>query len=189
MDKRPNVVLLVTHDTGRYISPYGVKTVQTPNLERLAGESVLLEHAFCTAPQCSPSRAALVTGRYPHSNGVMGLTHQDYAWSLNRDERPAAMLFGAGGYQTWLLGLQHETRDAFTLGFERVDLGFGVSELPMRLESALAGRDPSRPFFCQLGCFETHRPWTQPGIPPDSSLGVKVPAFMRRSPLRASWVL
>ena len=182
MDKKPNVVLFITHDTGRYISPYGVETVHTPNLERLAGESVLFERAFCTAPQCSPSRAALVTGRYPHSNGVMGLTHQDYAWCLNPDERPAAMLFGAGGYQTWLLGLQHETCDAYRLGFEQVDLGFGVSELPARLASALDGRDPSSPFFCQLGCFETHRPWTQPGIPPDSSLGVTVPAYLADGP-------
>jgi N-sulfoglucosamine sulfohydrolase len=182
MPDRPNVVLFISHDTGRFVSPYGVGTVHPPNLERLAAESVLFENAFCTAPQCSPSRAALVTGRYPHSNGVMGLTHQDYAWSLHPSERPAAVLFGEGGYQTWLLGLQHETQDAGTLGFDHVDLCFNLAGVPERLEVALAGRDPSRPFFCQLGCFETHRPWTQPGIEPDTSLGITVPAYLRDGP-------
>jgi N-sulfoglucosamine sulfohydrolase len=182
MVQRPSVLLFISHDTGRFISPYGVETVHTPNLERLAAESVLFRRAFCTAPQCSPSRAALVTGRYPHCNGVMGLTHQDYAWALNPTERPAAKLFGANGYPTWLLGIQHETRDVYSLGFEHVDLGFGVAELPARLEAALEGRDPSQPFYCQLGCFETHRPWTMPGIPPDSSLGVTVPAYLHDGP-------
>jgi arylsulfatase A-like enzyme len=182
MAERPNIVLFVSHDTGRFVSPYGVRTVQTPNFERLAAESVLLENAFCTAPQCSPSRAALVTGRYPHSNGVMGLTHGDYAWSLHPTERPAAKLFGQNGYQTWLLGLQHETRDFDTLGFDHADLCFDAAGLPSRLESALASRDPSRPFYCQLGCFETHRPWHRPDCPPDSTLGVTVPAYLHDGP-------
>jgi N-sulfoglucosamine sulfohydrolase len=182
MAERPNIILFITHDTGRFISPYGVQTVHTPNLERLAAESALFENAFCTAPQCSPSRAALVTGRYPHSNGVMGLTHQDYAWSLNANEQAAAMLFGANGYETWLLGIQHETRDAYALGFDRVDLGFSVCELAGRLEATLVGRAQPKPFFCQMGCFETHRPWTMPGIPPDSSLGFTVPAYLHDGP-------
>lgn len=182
MPSRPNVILFVTHDTGRFLSPYGVETVQTPNLARLAVESVLFENAFCTAPQCSPSRAALVTGRYPHANGVMGLTHQDYAWSFKPTERPAAMLFGEGGYQTWLLGLQHETVDAFSLGFDHVDLGFSVDNLASQLESALAQHDDAEPFFCQMGSFETHRPWTQPGIPPDESLGITVPPYLHDGP-------
>jgi arylsulfatase A-like enzyme len=61
--ERPNVVLPISHDTGRFISPHGIDTVHTPSFERLAEESVLFENAFCTAPQCSPSRAALVTSR------------------------------------------------------------------------------------------------------------------------------
>jgi arylsulfatase A-like enzyme len=113
---------------------------------------------------------------------VLGLTHQDYAWSLHATERPAALLFGAGGYQTWLLGLQHETRDAYALGFDRVDLCFHAADVWPKLESTLAKRDPARPFFCQLGCFETHRPWTQPGIAPDSSLGITVPDYLHDGP-------
>lgn len=182
MAEKPNVFLLVSHDTGRFVSPYGVSTVQTPAFERLAADSVVFENAFSTAPQCSPSRASLVTGRYPHSSGVMGLTHEDYAWSLNPSEEPIAKIYGADGYQTWLLGLQHETRDDTILGFDRTDLCFGVEGLEERFNSALRDRDLQRPFYCQLGCFETHRPFQIMGTPADSSLGITVPAYLHNGP-------
>ena len=182
MSEKPNIVLLISHDTGRFISPYGVDTVHTPNFERLAEESVLFENAFCTAPQCSPSRAALVTGRYPHANGVMGLTHDDYAWGLHSTEQPVAKLLGAAGYETWMLGLPHETRDAQVLGFDHVEWGLLLADLVDRLPSLLAGRDASSPFYCQMACFETHREWTLSGAPPDDSLGIYVPPFLSDGP-------
>jgi len=180
----PNVILLITHDTGRYLSPYGIPTVDTPNCERLAAESTLFENYFCTAPQCSPSRASIVTGRYPHANGTMGLCHADFAWALHPSERPAAMQFGPAGYQTWLLGGMHETKDARTLGFDEVDLHFNLPELPGRLTKRLAARNRHRPFYCQIGCFETHRPWRggKGEIPPDDSQGIHIPGYLSDGP-------
>ena len=70
---RPNIVIYISHDTGQYISPYGIDTVHTPHAERFAQQGVLFEDSFCTAPQCSPSRASLFTGCHPHTHGVMGL--------------------------------------------------------------------------------------------------------------------
>jgi N-sulfoglucosamine sulfohydrolase len=180
--ERPNIVLLISHDTGRFISPYGIETVHTPNFEQLAEESVLFESAFCAAPQCSPSRAALVTGRHPHANGVMGLTHDDYAWGLHSTEEPVARLLGAEGYETWMLGLPHETRDAQVLGFDSVEWGLLLADLVDRLPGLLVGREPSRPFYCQMACFETHREWTIAGTRPDESLGIHIPPFLRDGP-------
>jgi N-sulfoglucosamine sulfohydrolase len=179
---RPNIILLTTHDTGQHVSPYGIKTVHTPNCERLASESVLFENSFCTAPQCSPSRASLVTGRYPHSNGTMGLTHADFAWSLHVDEQPIASLLGGSGYTTWLLGGQHETNDPSSLGFDHVDIGFTLLDLPAHIEPLLDQRDLRRPFYCQIGCFETHRPFDGHGTEPDDSLGIYIPPYLRDGP-------
>lgn len=181
MPDRPNILFLISHDTGRFLSPYGVPTVQTPNLERFAAESVLFERAFCTAPQCSPSRASLVTGRYPHCTGVLGLTHGDFGWKMDAAERPAAMQFGPAGYATWLLGLWHETEDPMTLGFDHVDASLGdhgFDDVAKSFEKLLQEHDPAQPFYCQMGGFETHRAFEWRDTPADDSLGVTVPPYL-----------
>ena len=58
---RPNIVYIHSHDTGRYVQPYGC-AVSTPNIQRIAEEGVLFRQCFCAGPTCSPSRAALLTG-------------------------------------------------------------------------------------------------------------------------------
>ena len=60
-----NLVYIHTHDSGRYFQPYGYG-LATPHIQRLAEEGTLFRHAFCAAPTCSPSRAALLTGMMPH---------------------------------------------------------------------------------------------------------------------------
>jgi arylsulfatase A-like enzyme len=106
----PHVVQITCHDLGRFLGCYGVATVRTPNLDRLAAEGVRCERAFATASGCSPSRAALATGRYPHANGVMGLAHGGFGWDLHPDERHVAELLRDQGYQTHLWGAKPTTR-------------------------------------------------------------------------------
>src|SRR5918995_2282338 len=76
----PNVLYVHSHDTGRWLGPYG-HAVRTPNIQRLAEEGVIFRKAFCAAPTCSGSRACLLTGQYAHSNGMVGLAHRGF--SLN----------------------------------------------------------------------------------------------------------
>ena len=77
MTLRPNIVYLHSHDTGRHIQPYGHQ-VPTPNIQRLADQGLLFRQAFSAAPVCSGSRAALLTGEYSHTNGMLGLAHRGY---------------------------------------------------------------------------------------------------------------
>jgi len=67
-----NIVYLHAHDAGRYVQPYGFP-LETPNLMAFAKEAVLFRKAFCIAPTCGPSRAAMLTGQYPHQIGMYGL--------------------------------------------------------------------------------------------------------------------
>ena len=80
LPKPPNILYVHSHDSGRYVQPYG-HAIPTPTLRKLAAEGVLFRAAFSAAPTCSPSRAALLTGQCPHKNGMLGLAHRGF--SLN----------------------------------------------------------------------------------------------------------
>jgi len=101
---RMNILYLHSHDTGRYIQPYG-HFVETPNLQRLAEEGVLFRSAFSAAPTCSPSRAALLTGQSPHSCGMLGLAHRGF--SLTDYRHHLLHSLREGGFRSVLAGIQH----------------------------------------------------------------------------------
>ncbi|MCA1724932.1 MAG: sulfatase-like hydrolase/transferase [Thermomicrobia bacterium] len=71
---------------------------------------VQFDRAHCTAPQCSPRRASLITGCYPHANGMMGLAHR--GWELRRGIRCLPPYVADGGYATALFGIQHDAYPA-----------------------------------------------------------------------------
>ncbi|QOR71106.1 sulfatase [Ruania alkalisoli] len=200
----PNVLLLHCHDLGRYLGSYGIDTVQTPHLDALAADGVRFDQAFCTAPQCSPSRASLFTGRYPHAAGVNGLTHAQFAWDLNDDERHLALELQEAGYATSLLGVQHESRGngsteamAARLGFDRLVLDREIGHPCKAEDVATHARDEitrfaagDRPFYLQVGFVEPHRlpgfSRSEPGymgfisdyMEPDDERGVTIPPYI-----------
>jgi len=179
---RPNVILITCHDLGRHLGCYGVSTVNSPHLDALAIEGVRFAESFCVAPQCSPSRAAIVTGRYPHSNGVMGLSHGNFAWSLDPDSRHIASLLKENGWYTGLAGGQHETHDPRTIGFDEMGsdgLFLPCGEVANQCVDFLMRRSRAAGvFYLQVGFHEAHRPWDYGGAEPDSSRGVTVMPYL-----------
>ena len=67
---KPNIVWLIAEDMSPHFGCYGEKTIQTPNVDKLAASGVLFERAFVTGPICSPSRSALITGMYQTTIGA-----------------------------------------------------------------------------------------------------------------------
>src|SRR5512147_2788750 len=106
---RPNILYLHSHDTGRYIQPYG-HAIPTPRLQRLAEQGVLFRKAFSAAPTCSPSRAALLTGQAPHSSGMLGLAHLGF--SLHDYRQHILHTLRQVRYQSVLVGMQHLVPEA-----------------------------------------------------------------------------
>jgi len=190
--RQPNVLIFHCHDLGQFSHCYGVETVRTPHLDAFAAEGVRFSRSFCTAPQCSPSRASIFTGRYPHNNGVMGLTHSHFAWDLYPEERHLGEILRDAGYTTMGIGIIHETRS----GPERCGLedylprAFAVDVVDQAIErlTHLAGNS-DRPFYMQAGCIEPHRLATTGvedpmgfignHLQPDTTLGVSVPGYLR----------
>jgi len=159
-EAQPNVVMFMTHDTGRHLSPYGIETVYTPHSETLAQTGVVFKQAFCTSPLCSPSRASCVTGRYPHQNGVMGLAGKPPgAFDLYETEKHAAQIFADAGYESVLCGFEHETLDCKRVGFETVMCGVGkgnngggdLRTYGDALSQWFKNRDGKKPFYLQNG--------------------------------------
>jgi len=166
-DRRPNVIVVISHDLGQHMGCYGAPDVRTPNFDRFAGEGIRFANNFCTAPQCSPSRAALWTGRYPHANGVVGLAHSGFQNDLHEGERHFAQILDDAGYDTHLFGRQHVSPRAERCGFTAVHgagpCGQIASEVCEFLES---GREDGRPLFAQVAFFEPHRPFPHEDVEP-----------------------
>ncbi len=155
MSKNPNILMIICHDIGRHLGCYGAK-VKTPNLDRLAGGGVLMENYFCTAPQCSPSRGSIMTGKYPHKNGLIGLAH--LGWELNEGEKTLPEYMNESGYETFLFGVQHETAEPGKLGYKHMYPGHEAGKTFIDMDRILfSGKKESKPFYASVGLFEPHR--------------------------------
>jgi N-sulfoglucosamine sulfohydrolase len=167
-EKRPNILYIHSHDTGRYVQPYG-HAVPTPHIQRLAQEGVLFRKAFSAAPTCSPSRASLLTGQHPHSNGMLGLAHRGFALN-DYSQHLVHTLRKEAGYYTVLIGEEHIAKDFSTIGYDTVVpvKGFQAETIAPTAVSVLRDGLP-QPFFLSIGFFETHREFSPPQSPEEAN--------------------
>jgi N-sulfoglucosamine sulfohydrolase len=172
---RPNILYLHSHDTGRYVQPYG-RAISTPRIQQLAEEGILFRQAFCASPTCSPSRACLLTGQYAHNNGMVGLAHRgfslfDYHHQIIHTLRPA-------GYYTALIGEQHISKTPDLLGYDQV---FKIADTHVETIAPIAvnllREGLPQPFFLSVGFFETHRAFFPPHSPNDAKYCLPPPTM------------
>ena len=139
-----------------------------PAIDAIAEDGFKFTRYFTTSPVCSPSRGPLLTGRYPQSNGLIGLTHSPWNWRFNEGERHLShILRGRGAITPALFGLQHEASNLDDLGFDvayaqrgetggRANRAHGGPRFADFLSAQTQQAKP--PFYAQVGFFETHRP-------------------------------
>lgn len=153
---KPNILYIHSHDSGRYIQPYGYG-IPTPHLQKMAERGLLFRQACCAAPTCSPSRAALLTGQAAHSSGMMGLVNRGFA--LKDYKQHIIHTLKSVGYTSALAGIQHivgaltHRRGAAEIGYDHL---LGSDEPHQRAIDFIASAPP-QPFFLTVGFFETHR--------------------------------
>jgi len=157
-----NILYIHSHDTGRYVQPYG-HAIETPNIQRLAEEGVLFRQNFCICPTCSPSRAALLTGCYPHENGMIGLAHRGFA--LHNYKQHIIHTLRKYKYTSVLAGVQHIAN--WTGGYRIIGYDRCLTERcdDIHLKAAhFLKNSPQEPFFLSVGFAQTHRvfPKTHP---------------------------
>lgn len=177
--KRPNIVFIMSDDHAyQAISAYGYGLNHTPHIDQLANEGILFKNAFVTNSLCAPSRAAILTGKYSHLNGIRG----------NGDERfdgsqlTFPKLLQQSGYQTALIGKWHLESDPTGFDYWNIIPGQGDYYNPDFIDHGvrrrvkgyvtdlttdfalnwLDKRDTTRPFCVLIWNKAPHRNWMPP---------------------------
>jgi arylsulfatase A-like enzyme len=99
---RPNILLITSDQHHWSAMGYNNAEVKTPNLDRLAREGTIFDRAYCPNPTCTPTRASLITGRWPSQHGAYSL-----GTKLMESEHTVGEDFSAAGYRTALVGKAH----------------------------------------------------------------------------------
>lgn len=181
-----NIVFIVADDLSPTLGCYSDSTAPTPTIDRLARQGVLFENAFCTSPSCSPSRASMLTSRYPHQlaegTNLWGTLPSWYANFVNLLEK--------AGYLVGLQGKGWGPGDYTVGGYTRNPAGPSFKSFGEFMDSAnvskpnRTGGPAARPFFFWLGPQDPHRPY-EAGLKKSMNLRpqyLKVPAHLPDTP-------
>lgn len=171
---RYNVIYIHSHDSGKFVSPYGYQ-LDTPHLESFAENATVFQNAFAVAPTCSPSRTSLLSSTYPHENGMLGLVNRGFL--MEDYDRHLVRWLNEVNYETALCGIQHEAahyheseKATQIIGYQKnLTTPTILANLPDKrvwdvenTENALnwlEKREKNKPFFLSLGFYCTHRPY------------------------------
>jgi N-sulfoglucosamine sulfohydrolase len=176
-DGARNVLIFIADDLGEGdLSCYGHPKIRTPNIDRLAAEGARFDRAYLTISSCSPSRASILTGLYPHQTRA-----EDLHAPLPADQATLARRLRARGTHTIAVGKWHlgpHEREHWDALVECP--GGKVAEEAVKL---LERRPPGRPFFAWIAHWDPHRPYDEPMPEPTSPADVVVPPYLPDHPL------
>ena len=158
--KRPNILWLIAEDFGVELGCYGAKEVWTPILDRLAADGVRYTHAYTTAPVCSPSRSAFMTGMYQTTIGAHHhRSHRDDGYHLPAGVRILTDWLRDAGYFTANV---RELPPSFDFkGTGKTDWNFTYDREPFDTDRWVDLK-AHQPFYAQINFQETHRTFHAP---------------------------
>ncbi|GAB2557753.1 sulfatase family protein [Spirosoma aerophilum] len=149
--RRPNILFILADDWSYpYASIYGDKTIKTPNLTRLAQHGTVFTNAYCASPSCTPSRAAILTGRYPHNLGE-GV---NLCGRLDRSMPTYVQLLEKEGYSVAFDRKGWAPGDFKKMGYTENPAG-KMAEFTVFIDQ----RSADQPFFFWFGTNDPHRPF------------------------------
>ncbi|MGB3589090.1 MAG: sulfatase-like hydrolase/transferase, partial [Tunicatimonas sp.] len=165
--EKPNIVWIMLEDWGYQLSCYGEPGISTPNVDKLAAEGIRYTNAFATAPVCSPSRSAMMTGF--HQNYIGANQHRTNGSGFTRQPlphgiRPMTHLLQEAGYFTCFMANR------------KTDLNFTYDGDLYQGED-WGEREEGQPFFAQLTFPGTHRRWQRDTINPIAIEDVSLPPY------------
>lgn len=172
-EAKPNIVWIMLEDWGYQLSCYGEKGMNTPNVDQIASEGMRFTNSFCTAPVCSPSRSAMITGF--HQNYIGANQHRTNGSGFERQPlpdniKPITHLLEEAGYFTCFM----ESR--------KTDLNFTLDR-PVYQGKDWSERAEGQPFYAQLTFAATHRRWKRDKQNPIDINHVTLPPYYPQTDL------
>lgn len=160
----PNIVFIIADDVSwNDFGVYGNPNIKTPVLDKLANEGLRFDNAYLTASSCSPSRASIITGRYPHNTDA-----EQLHWALPAEQITFTEKLMQAGYWTgaagkWHLGEMVKNRfdrvyeSTWMVGDEEIPDPAGTNNWLTLLDE----RPKNKPFFLWLASWDAHRPFSE----------------------------
>lgn len=182
--ERPNILWLIAEDFGPHLGCYGTPEVWSPNLDQLARDGVRYTRCFTTAPVCSPSRSAFMTGMYQTTLGAHNhRSHRDDGFQLPAGVRVLTDWFRDAGYFT--ANVRVLPAGIGFRGTGKTDWNFTYPGKPFDSDR-WTDLKTNQPFFAQINFSETHRAFKAP--PKADPARVALPAWTPDHPVaRADW--
>lgn len=184
--RRPNVLWLIAEDLGPEIGSYGERLARSPNLERFAAEGVRYTGCYTTAPVCSPSRSAFMTGMYQTTIGAHNhRSHRGDGYRLPEGVHLVTHYFRQAGYFT----ANVLTAAPGVKGTGKTDWNFTPPEKPFD-GTDWNQRAAGQPFFAQVNFSETHRSFKKADEHPVDPAKVALPPYYPdHAVAREDWAL
>ena len=176
--KRPNVLWIISEDTGPEFGCYGYPLVHTPNVDRLAREGARFTNAFTTNPVCSPSRSAFMTGMYQTTIGA----HQHRTPGVSKQPLPE----GVHVFTTYFRDAGYTSVIPYG---RKTDWNFNTTAQPYDSRK-WEDLKTHQPFFAQVQFSETHRGFKQCKAHPVDPDDVTLPPYYPDHPVaRKDWAM
>ncbi len=192
-EEPPNIILIIADDMNwDDAGVYGHPSIQTANIDRLAKEGLRYDHAYLTTSSCSPSRASIITSRYPHNTGA-----EQLHWAIPRGSQTFVQLLQQSGYYTAAAGKWHmgdHIRAHFDTIIEASVSGFqlptGDDSTPAKMIAkkpsgcedwlpVLKNRPRDQPFFMWFAALDPHRAYDEGALEnPHKIEDVLVPPYL-----------
>ncbi|XP_063618276.1 N-sulphoglucosamine sulphohydrolase [Cydia splendana] len=164
--KQRNVLILLADDGGFELGAYNNKICQTPNIDALARRSVIFNNAFTSVSSCSPSRAALLTGKPSHQNGMYGLHHGVHHFNSFDNVTSLPNMLKRQGVYTGIIGKKHVgPENVYKFDFEQTEennhvnmVGRNITHMKLLTRAFLQlANQENKPFFLYIGFHDPHR--------------------------------
>jgi arylsulfatase A-like enzyme len=162
--KKPNFLVILTDDQTYRAIGYNNELVKTPNLDKLANDGIIFNRVYIATPVCAASRASLLTGLYPQTNGTVALDTKSFIRNVVKDKKYQTLpeILSETGYSTWFCGKSHlgpPRHYGFQFGIDSIDyVDKNTFQDASGFVKKIAANANKRPFFLWVAANQPHIP-------------------------------